>query len=55
MVVVGGVIPPEDVQTLLDMGVAAVFGPGAPIAEAAIDVLDRLNARLGYAQERAAE
>jgi methylmalonyl-CoA mutase len=55
MVVVGGVIPPEDVQTLLDMGVAAVFVPGAPIAEAAIEVLDKLNQRLGYAQGRAAE
>ncbi len=51
MVVVGGVIPPEDVQALLDLGVACVFGPGAPIAEAAIEVLDQLNARLGYAQE----
>ena len=50
MVVLGGVIPPEDVQTLLGMGVACVFGPGTPIAEAAIEVLDRLNARLGYAQ-----
>ena len=50
MVVLGGVIPPEDVQALLDMGVAAVFGPGTPIAEAAIEVLERLNARLGYAQ-----
>ncbi len=50
MVVLGGVIPPEDVQTLLDMGVAAVFGPGAPIAEAAIEVLETLNRRLGYAQ-----
>jgi methylmalonyl-CoA mutase len=55
MVVVGGVIPPEDVQALLDMGVAAVFGPGVPIAESAIAVLEQLNARLGYAQERAAE
>ena len=50
MVVMGGVIPPEDIQTLLDMGVAAVFGPGTPIAQAAVDVLDKLNARLGYAQ-----
>jgi methylmalonyl-CoA mutase len=49
-VVLGGVIPPEDVQTLLDMGVTCVFGPGTPVAEAAIQVLDRLNARLGYAQ-----
>jgi len=52
MVVVGGVVPPEDVQALLDMGVAAVFGPGAPIAEAAIEVLDKLNQRLGYTQFR---
>ena len=50
LVVVGGVIPPEDVQPLLDMGVAAVFLPGAVIAEAAIEVLDKLNQRLGYAQ-----
>ena len=50
MVVVGGVIPPEDVQAMLDLGVACVFGPGTAIADAAIEVLDRLNARLGYAQ-----
>ena len=50
IVVLGGVIPPEDVQALLDMGVTAVFGSGTPIAEAAIEVLDRLNERLGYAQ-----
>ena len=54
MVVLGGVVPPEDVQTLLDMGVAAVFGPGTPIADAAIDVLDKLNAQLGYAQPEVA-
>jgi len=53
MVVVGGVIPPEDVQPLLDMGVDCVFRPGVPIADAAIEVLDRLNARLGYAQRQA--
>ncbi len=28
VVLVGGIIPDEDVQTLLDMGVAGVFGPG---------------------------
>ncbi|HEX4097828.1 MAG TPA: methylmalonyl-CoA mutase family protein, partial [Caulobacteraceae bacterium] len=50
MVVVGGVIPPEDVQALLDMGVTSVFGPGTPIAQAAIEVLEQLNVRLGYAQ-----
>jgi methylmalonyl-CoA mutase len=50
MVVVGGVIPPADVQALLDAGAAAVYPPGTIIAEAAIDLLERLNANLGYAQ-----
>ncbi len=54
MIVVGGVIPPEDVQTLLDMGAAAVFPPGTVIPDAALALLDRLNLKLGYAQ-RAAE
>jgi methylmalonyl-CoA mutase len=51
MVVIGGVIPPEDLQTLLDMGAAAVFPPGTNIPEAAARLLDRLNQRLGYAQK----
>ena len=55
LVVVGGVIPPEDFKALEEMGVAAIFTPGAVIPETAITVLDRLNAALGYAQERAAE
>ena len=54
MIVVGGVIPPEDVQTLLDMGAAAVFPPGTVIPDAALALLERLNQKLGYAQ-RAAE
>ncbi|RZJ83751.1 MAG: methylmalonyl-CoA mutase, partial [Brevundimonas sp.] len=33
MIVVGGVIPPADVQPLLDMGAAAVYPPGSVIAE----------------------
>jgi methylmalonyl-CoA mutase C-terminal domain/subunit len=28
-VVIGGIVPPDDVATLLDRGVAAVLGPGA--------------------------
>ncbi len=51
MIVVGGVIPPDDVQTLKDMGAAAVFPPGGVIADLARAVLDALNARLGYAQK----
>ena len=44
LIVVGGVIPPEDVPTLIDMGAAAVFGPGTVISEAAIDLIDKLRA-----------
>ena len=53
MVVVGGVIPPSDVQALLDAGAAAIFPPGTVIAEAAIKLLEQLNARLGYSQQAA--
>jgi len=52
MLVVGGVIPPEDVATLKDMGAAAVFLPGTVIPEAALMLLDELNFRLGFAQRR---
>ena len=52
MVVVGGVIPPGDVATLLEMGAAAVFPPGTIISQAALDVLEQLRSRLGYAQKK---
>ncbi|MBK5217749.1 MAG: cobalamin-dependent protein, partial [Propionibacteriales bacterium] len=48
MVVVGGVIPPDDVQTLRDMGAAAVFPPGTVIADSALDLLTQLSASLGH-------
>ena len=35
MIVVGGVIPPQDVPTLLRVGAAAVFPPGTVIPDAA--------------------
>ncbi|MEJ0059087.1 MAG: methylmalonyl-CoA mutase [Terricaulis sp.] len=50
MIVIGGVIPPEDVATLKEMGAAAVYPPGGVIAEIAQDLLGALNERLGYAQ-----
>ena len=50
LVVVGGVIPPEDIPTLRNEGVAAVFTPGTVVPLAAIEVLDRLNEQLGYVQ-----
>jgi len=50
MIVVGGVIPPGDVPALLEAGAAAVYPPGTVIADCAVDLLERLNQRLGYAQ-----
>lgn len=43
-VVAGGVIPQQDYDFLYDAGVIAVFGPGTVIAEAAIKILEILNA-----------
>ncbi|WP_020133485.1 methylmalonyl-CoA mutase [Streptomyces sp. 351MFTsu5.1] len=48
MIVVGGVIPPQDVPTLLEMGAAAVFPPGTVIPDAAYDLVQRLSADLGH-------
>ncbi|TNC74193.1 methylmalonyl-CoA mutase [Rubellimicrobium roseum] len=42
IVVAGGVIPPQDHAALKAAGVAAVFGPGTPIPEAALEVLELL-------------
>ena len=44
MVIVGGVIPKQDYDFLLDHGVAAIFGPGSNISEAAIAILQKLMA-----------
>jgi len=46
MVVIGGVIPPDDVPRLQEMGAAAVFLPGTVIAESALDLLTKLRAQL---------
>ncbi len=42
MVVVGGVIPPQDYQFLYDAGAAAIFGPGTIVSESAIKMLELL-------------
>ncbi len=38
-VIVGGVIPPQDYDYLYQLGVVGIFGPGTPIADAAIKIL----------------
>ncbi len=45
MIVVGGVIPPQDYPALYEAGAKAIFGPGTPIADAAIDLLKKLRAQ----------
>jgi methylmalonyl-CoA mutase len=50
MIVVGGVIPAEDFDTLRRAGADEIFPPGTVIAEAAMRLLEQLNGRLGYAQ-----
>ncbi|MCB9967892.1 MAG: methylmalonyl-CoA mutase [Geminicoccaceae bacterium] len=49
MIVVGGVVPPQDHAALKEAGARAIFPPGTVIAEAAIDLLDKLAAELGHA------
>ncbi|MFK0243850.1 methylmalonyl-CoA mutase [Amycolatopsis azurea] len=45
IVVVGGVIPPQDYEELRAAGAAAIFGPGTVIADAAIDLIGQLTAQ----------
>ena len=42
MVVVGGVIPPQDYDFLFQAGAACVFGPGTVISESAIKMMELL-------------
>ena len=43
VVVVGGVIPAQDYEELYQDGAAAIFGPGTPVATAAIKMLEILS------------
>ena len=53
MIVVGGVVPPHDYETLKKAGAEAIFPPGTVIADAAEKLLQSLNRRLGHEQEAA--
>jgi len=55
MIVVGGVVPPQDFDALIAAGASAIFPPGTVIADAAEKLLQELNERLGYVQRTAAE
>ena len=53
MIVVGGVVPPQDYDALRSAGAAAIFPPGTVIAEAAEELIGQLNRRLGHARAAA--
>ncbi len=55
MIVVGGVIPPDDFDALRKAGASAIFPPGTVIADAAVKLIAELNERLGYRPQQAAE
>jgi len=46
LIVVGGVIPPQDYDELYKDGAAAIFGPGTVITQAALRVLDLLTMKV---------
>jgi methylmalonyl-CoA mutase len=46
-VVVGGVVPPRDYAYLQERGVAAIFGPGTAVPDAAREVLQVIRDRHG--------
>jgi methylmalonyl-CoA mutase len=47
LVVAGGVIPQQDYDFLYKAGVAGIFGPGTVIAQAALDILEKLKNEVG--------
>ena len=53
LVVVGGVIPPQDWDALYAAGASAIFPPGTVISEAAEGLIRKLNQRFGYGSEAA--
>jgi methylmalonyl-CoA mutase len=53
MIVVGGVVPPQDYDALKKSGAEAIFPPGTVIAEAAEDLLRKLSSRLGHSRAAA--
>ncbi|HKN09808.1 MAG TPA: methylmalonyl-CoA mutase [Pseudomonadota bacterium] len=53
MIVVGGVVPPQDYAELERAGAEAIFPPGTVIAEAAEKLIAKLNERLGHGRQAA--
>jgi len=45
LVVVGGIIPPSDYESLYNAGVVGIYGPGTPVTESANKVLKALETK----------
>ena len=54
LIVVGGVVPPQDYDALTAAGARAIYPPGTVISDAAAELVAMLNETLGHAT-RAAE
>ena len=48
MIVVGGVVPPQDYEELKVAGASAIFPPGTVISEAAIELINKIAAFNGF-------
>uniref|UniRef100_UPI003B3BA261 methylmalonyl-CoA mutase family protein n=1 Tax=Rhodopseudomonas sp. TaxID=1078 RepID=UPI003B3BA261 len=53
MIIIGGVVPPQDYDALYKSGAEAIFPPGTVIADAAEELIQKLNARLGHTSQAA--
>jgi methylmalonyl-CoA mutase len=53
MIVVGGVVPPQDYEALKASGAEAIYPPGTVIADAAEELIKSLNRRLGHSRAAA--
>src|ERR1700686_3488375 len=50
MIIIGGVAPPQAYDALYQAGAEAIFPPGTVIADAAEELIHKLNARLGHSE-----
>jgi methylmalonyl-CoA mutase len=53
MIIIGGVVPPQDYDALTKAGAEAIFPPGTVIADAAEELVRKLSVRLGHSSEAA--
>ncbi len=53
MIIIGGVVPPQDYDALYKAGAEAIFPPGTVISEAAEKLIRKLNVRLGHSSAAA--